>query len=54
MIDTQVRAYLHEILNALAIARGHSEAIQSSLNGDSILEDEKMKEKIAQVYCGHG
>ena len=39
---------LHELLNALAISRGHCEAVQMSLKGEIALSDEQKLDKLTR------
>jgi hypothetical protein len=44
----EIRHLVHEVLNALAIARGLSEGVQASLNGDIDMSPEQQIEKLGR------
>lgn len=45
----EIRPLLHEIQNALAIARGLTEAVQASMKGDIDMGIDQQVDKLARV-----
>lgn len=46
----EIRPLLHEILNALSIARGLAEGVESSLNGELELTKEQCLDKLKRSF----